>query len=372
VYGYNLSGGYPDNLPPTRLTTPAFDCSETSVTRLEFWRWLGVETPAWDHASIEASTDGVNWTKVWQNTDEVADTQWTFQSVDLSVIADGQADVFVRWTMGPTDSAFNYCGWNIDDVALTTSVCGGLMGDWEGNGTVDAADFAEFENCFTGEGGGVPANCRVFDGISDGDVDCNDWAAFHAAWTDAGDPPAFAACADREAPTSLGAGARYLSITPTSSAPAVAIRVTSPDYPCLLKYADFASSPAHAAMGLGRLSDAPVYRTPAEWGTLHVGDADLVPNRLYAVQLVTQMEPWSMEAGSRLLRWGDVTEVMGIVNAIDIGGVVDCVRVVPGAPPLQRCDLEPEVPNFLPNALDIAAAIDAVKGIPYRFGVPCD
>jgi hypothetical protein len=274
--------------------------------------------------------------------------------------------------MGPTDSAFRYCGWNIDDVALTASVCDGLPGDSEGNGTVDAADFARFEDCYAGDGGGSGPNCLVFDAIDDGDVDCNDWAAFHAAWTGPGDPPTFSPCAERAAPTTVGAGARYLSITPTPTAPAVAIAVTSPDYPCLAQYADFDSNPDYAAAGLGRLYDTPVYRTPAEWGTLRVADAELVPNRLYEVQLVTEAEPWSMEAPARTMLWGDVVEQIGLTNVIDVAALVDAVRAVPGTPPLERCDLEPEIPNFRLSVLDIASCVDAAKGLPYDFVIPCD
>jgi hypothetical protein len=372
VYGYNLLGDYPNSLPPRRLTTTAFDCSGSSQTRLEFWRWLGVETPEWDHATIDASNDGVNWVTVWQNTDEVADSQWTQQTVDLSAVADGEPTVYVRWTMGPTDSAFRFCGWNIDDVALTSSVCEALPGDWEGNGTVDAVDFSHFEDCYSGEGGGIQPICGVFDVIGDGDVDCNDWAAFHAAWTGPGDPPTFVACAEREAPVAIGAGARYLSITPTPTAPSVAIRVTSPDYPCLEQYADFAPNPIHAAAGLGRLYDAPVYRTPAEWGTLRVSDAELVPGRLYGVQLVASTEPWSMEAPARTRLWGDAIEPIGTVSAVDIAAVVDAVRGAPGAAPVEQCDLEPETPNLALNVFDVAAVVDAVKNVPYPFGIPCD
>ena len=37
---------------------------------------------------------------------------------DLTAQAAGHADVRIRWTMGPTDSMWTYCGWNIDDVEI--------------------------------------------------------------------------------------------------------------------------------------------------------------------------------------------------------------------------------------------------------------
>ena len=120
VVGYNLSGGYANSLYTTYYaTTPAINCSAYSNVTLSFWRWLGVEQNYYDHASIEVSTDGASWSTIWQNgATTVDDGKWAEQSYDLSSIADGQAMVYVRWSMGPTDSVYSYCGWNIDDVML--------------------------------------------------------------------------------------------------------------------------------------------------------------------------------------------------------------------------------------------------------------
>ena len=118
VYGYNLSGDYAASIPEYHLTSTAFDCSQLSGVELRFWRWLGVETPTYDHAYVRVSNDGTNWTTVWQNTATVEDAGWTEQVLDISAVADGQATVYLRWTMGVTDDAWQYCGWNLDDIAL--------------------------------------------------------------------------------------------------------------------------------------------------------------------------------------------------------------------------------------------------------------
>lgn len=118
VYGYNLAGDYPNNLPERHLTTTPVDCSDLLGVRLRFQRWLGVEQPAYDHASVAASTDGTSWTTVWSNDSEIADTSWVPVELDLSAIADGEPTVFLRWTMGSTDVGWTYCGWNIDDVEV--------------------------------------------------------------------------------------------------------------------------------------------------------------------------------------------------------------------------------------------------------------
>ncbi|MBD3168444.1 MAG: T9SS type A sorting domain-containing protein [candidate division Zixibacteria bacterium] len=118
VYGYNLDGDYENNLVETHLTTESFDCSQIYNTRLRFQRWLGVEQPAYDHAYIKLSTDGVNWEIIWENKGEVADTSWHRYDIDISAYADGEETVYLRWTIGPTDGSWQYCGWNIDDIQI--------------------------------------------------------------------------------------------------------------------------------------------------------------------------------------------------------------------------------------------------------------
>jgi bacillolysin len=117
VYGYNLAGDYADSIASTQwLTTRAIDFSNASNVKLTFWRWLGVEQPSYDHAYVQVSRDGAQWTTLFTNTSEVTDTAWTFITYDISAVADGQATVYVRWGMGTTDGSWTYCGWNIDDV----------------------------------------------------------------------------------------------------------------------------------------------------------------------------------------------------------------------------------------------------------------
>ncbi|MBD3237857.1 MAG: hypothetical protein GF330_14250, partial [Candidatus Eisenbacteria bacterium] len=118
VYGYNLGGDYPNDLPERHLTTSAIDCSELYNVRLRFWRWLGVEQPAYDHAYVRVSRDGTNWVTVWANAQEITDNSWVQREYDLAAVADGEATVYVRWTMGATDGGWQYCGWNIDDIQI--------------------------------------------------------------------------------------------------------------------------------------------------------------------------------------------------------------------------------------------------------------
>ena len=121
VIGFELEGDYADNMTETRYaTTGAINCEGYKNIRLSFRRWLGVESP-YDYACVQASNDGANWADLWTTgSSHVSDDAW--QSVDYAVppsVADGQATVYFRWGIGPTDDSVTCPGWNIDDVHVT-------------------------------------------------------------------------------------------------------------------------------------------------------------------------------------------------------------------------------------------------------------
>lgn len=127
VYGYNLAGDYEPNLGEKYLTTTAIDCSGLYGTQLRFQRWLGVEGNAYDHASIQISTDQETWFTLWENgTGETADGDWSTRIVDISSYADTKPEVWIRWVMGTTDPGWEYCGWNLDDVEIWAAGALGL------------------------------------------------------------------------------------------------------------------------------------------------------------------------------------------------------------------------------------------------------
>ena len=128
VYGYNLAGDYPDSMPEYHLTTTALDCSGYENVMLTFRRWLGVESSSYDHAKVEVSNDGSNWTIAWEHTGgSFCDGAWIECEYDISSVADSQGAVYIRWTMGPTDSSVTYPGWNIDDICLSGDPTDNLM-----------------------------------------------------------------------------------------------------------------------------------------------------------------------------------------------------------------------------------------------------
>ncbi len=120
VYGYNLNGRYANGIPEYSLTTTAINCANLTQVSLKFRRWLGVEAGQYDHAYVRVSNNGTTWTTIWENPygSDLVETAWSYQSYDISAIADNQPTVYVRWVMGTTDAAVRYCGWNIDDVEI--------------------------------------------------------------------------------------------------------------------------------------------------------------------------------------------------------------------------------------------------------------
>lgn len=118
VFGYNLNGDYSNSMAEQMLTTEAIDCAHMIGTSLNFYAWLGVEQPEYDHARVQISTNGTVFATVWENTASMDGGAWSAMNLDISDLADGQSTVYIRWTMGPTDSGWTYCGWNIDDVGV--------------------------------------------------------------------------------------------------------------------------------------------------------------------------------------------------------------------------------------------------------------
>jgi len=134
VYGYNLNGGYENNMAPTYLTSAAINCTGQTKVRLRFRRWLCLEESIYDHASVQVTNNIGNansWVTVWDfSGPTLVEKAWSLQEYDISAVADNQPAVYIRWSMGPTDVGWTWGGWNIDDVELVSG----------GGGIVQPAD----------------------------------------------------------------------------------------------------------------------------------------------------------------------------------------------------------------------------------------
>ena len=84
-------------------------------------RWHGCETNNYDESKLQISNDGINWNDLWINGSTFQDSSWQEENYDISEYAAGQPTVYIRWTMGETDSSVTESGWNIDDVQIYTT-----------------------------------------------------------------------------------------------------------------------------------------------------------------------------------------------------------------------------------------------------------
>ena len=124
VYGYNNvgTGVYENSLVERNLTTTAFNCTGLTGVKVSFQRWLNVESSTYDHAYFKVSTDGTNWTTLYQNSASMTSTSWSKVSYNISAIADNKPTVYFRWVMGTTDTSVQYTGWNIDDLEVSAVI----------------------------------------------------------------------------------------------------------------------------------------------------------------------------------------------------------------------------------------------------------
>lgn len=122
VLGNDLTSGSGGDYSPYLSTTywvtsPVLDCEDYMGVIVKFYRWLGVETAASDHARLQAF-NGTSWVTVWENSNSLDDQQWTYQEYDLSSYADENTAFQIRFGIGSTSGYGNYCGWNIDDLVI--------------------------------------------------------------------------------------------------------------------------------------------------------------------------------------------------------------------------------------------------------------
>ncbi len=126
ILGTDLSGlgqhpgDYENNISYDKeyAVSPVIDCRNYENCLLTFKRQLGIDMHKYDRAEIDIKTDTSDWTNIWANTNVItADSVWTSQNIDISEYADGNK-ILIRFSLGPTDHADQYCGWNIDDFTV--------------------------------------------------------------------------------------------------------------------------------------------------------------------------------------------------------------------------------------------------------------
>ncbi len=182
VLGINLDGNYSTTpAGPFYLTMPAIDCSDLFEVDLRFQRWLNSDYQAHVAATVEASSDGAEWTTIWENGGaKTKETAWARHDYDISSVADGNKGVFIRWGHEVFEGAWAYSGWNIDDIELW-AMPPAIAGDLNHDGIVDGFDLATLIATW-GDCPPPPEECPA-DVDGSGSVDVDDLLALLANWS---------------------------------------------------------------------------------------------------------------------------------------------------------------------------------------------
>ncbi len=393
VYGYNLSGDYQSNMTETEyLTTTAIDCTRLAGTRLRFRRWLGVESSTFDHANVEVSADGSNWTTVWEHTTTSAidESAWSLCSYNISAVADGAGTVFIRWGMGPTDTSVTYAGWNIDDIEITGII---QETDCNENGIPDSEDISQGTSPDCNHNF-LPDECDIAGGSSP-DLNENDIPDECECSSSGSNPP--------DAGANAVTKTRFLSFAGGNPGSDRAVRVTFVDLPDPYDAwngetmwvglpVDVSENGGSASPVPGfpnfhgaTLTCEPFFTDWSTFGELFVHHEGIVPRGTYAIQTLAAQCPISGEFGfsAPLListgMWGDVVgpfdseeqlwiEPDGRVDVtVDVVAILDKFVSRPGSPSKARVDIEPATLDLIINITDAIKAIDAFRGSGYPY-----
>jgi len=159
-------------------------------------------------------------------------------------------------------------------------------------------------------------------------------------------------------------GPRHLQVVPAAGTVPVAIRVSSvdPDLFCLPKY----------AAADGSLVNAPVFQSPAAWGTLHVSSRYIEPSTAMRVQSDCRLLPTDPANLSPVVAvstalWGDLNNS----GDVDVSDVLISLDAFAAKFLLHEADILPCEPDDNADVSDILAILDAFASQPYPCPAPC-
>ncbi len=164
-----------------------------------------------------------------------------------------------------------------------------------------------------------------------------------------------------QAPIVTTAGSRRLDVTaqPAGSSVPQALRVTSPDHPCLVQY-----------VGLtGQLQPSPVFQSALDWATLTAFGSEIVPQSTYLITAECGGE-FSSDGQAETTIWGDV-DVNGTVSLFDLFCMFDALSDIYVNCTFENVDLHPCTPNGTINLSDLFQVLNAFSDPPFPCAGPC-
>jgi hypothetical protein len=121
------------------------------------------------------------------------------------------------------------------------------------------------------------------------------------------------------------------------------------------------------------LVDTPVFLSSAQWGTVNVADAAILPSTSYGVRADVRDvgSPPNLSAAvvATTWQWGDLNN-MNDVDLFDIVSMLDAFQDIFVNATLESSDLRGDVPNRDVDLFDIVAVLDAFQDLPYP-GIAC-
>ncbi|MCH8253642.1 MAG: hypothetical protein IID36_14440, partial [Planctomycetes bacterium] len=131
------------------------------------------------------------------------------------------------------------------------------------------------------------------------------------------------------------------------------------DYPCFVAYVEVIE-------GIGRLVDLPVFQLPAAWGSVPVGDEEVIPNSEYVIVVERTDEAESPPVSVTTWLWADTNNSGGQVDFDDILCVLEgFAGNFAGACSYFGSDLEGSVPDNGIDFDDVLGALEAFSGAGY-------
>ncbi len=122
--GGNAAVAKPDPTHPSYyLTSPPVSTMVAGSIYLTYYRWLNSDYAPYMTDTVEASSDGVTWTVVWQTAGvPVSDSQWTFESIDLTAYKSATMRFRFGFSIGEA-GVFTVSSWNLDYVKVQNAPC---------------------------------------------------------------------------------------------------------------------------------------------------------------------------------------------------------------------------------------------------------
>jgi len=280
-------------------------------------------------------------------------------------------DVSGDGTTGPLD----ILRWIDHSNGVNPGPFGAYSADINRSGAIESQDLLRLIDLYNGAGSydvwlnvSLPeqpcvgtAPLSPLDLLCDG---CDEYLAYLGSQV----PPSVTeACA--QAPLADGEGCQYVGVTPQTGSTLVALLLIGG---CVDSQSSCVSAYVQED---GTLGDEPLYRTQAQWGSVHVHGPEIVPSAKYIIrpkqfsdgQLLAPQAGTTYMWADTDVPWGgqvELNDILCVLNAFERDYTATCT--------FYSANLYPCPPNNAIDLDDILTVLDAFAGEPFRCEPPCE